>query len=205
MSDKLKIKRSKNMDQLMRQLTDGTFRQMTGDKVPSLTKPQAAALLGNYIHETGSPDLSNLDAVEKGSGAGRGPAQYTGPRRQAYDNYMRGKNPNDPKTQLQYMADEYVGRHDPNGASLIGYTRALENLPKDAPAATKHLLMNYFAPADPGASRDQRVRNAQAVQQLYPDKPKPKLNQKPAPQNGIGGLLRNALSIMGQVGRFPQL
>jgi len=71
MADQLKIQRTPQLDEAMRILTDGTFRQMTGNKVPALNRSQAAALLGNIVHETGSPDLRNLDVVERDGGAGR--------------------------------------------------------------------------------------------------------------------------------------
>jgi Phage tail lysozyme len=169
MADQLKIQRTPQLDEAMRILTDGTFRQMTGNRVPALNRSQAAALLGNIVHETGSPDLRNLDVVERDGGAGRGIAQYTGPRRQAYDAAM-GINPNrnSVRGQLQYMAEEYAGKHDPApGQSLVGYTKALENLPKDTHGATKALLNNYFRPADPKASEKQRIQNALAIQKLY--------------------------------------
>jgi hypothetical protein len=188
MSDQ-QLRRSPNLDAAMRMLTDGTFSKMTGRKVKALTIQQAAALLGNTIHETGSPDLSDLDVVERGNGgAGRGLAQYTGPRREAYDKAMRGRNANDINTQMQYMAEEYVGKHDPGpGRSLVGYTRALETAPKDVAGATNHYLNNYFKPADRQASQRDRLRNAQQLEQLYAPSggsspPKPQARPKQSAQ-----------------------
>jgi len=202
MSDKLKIQRSPQLDEAMRILTDGTFSKMTGRKVPAMSRSQAAAYLGNVIHETGSADLSNLDVVERGNGgAGRGIAQYTGARRDAYDKAL-GTNPNrnTVKAQLQYAAEEYAGKHDPApGQSLIGYSKALENVPQELRAGTEHLLKRYFMPADPNASREARVQNAMQIQQLYPDKPAAQTAKqaagvaKPTKANP----LQNALRIMG--------
>ena len=179
MSESLKIKRSPQIDEAMRILTDGTFRKMTGGKVKAMTQKQAAAFLGNVIHETGSADLSQLDVVEKGSRAGRGMMQYTGPRRNAYD---RAKPGNDVRSQLQYAADEYAGNHDPvPGKSLIGYTNALETAPVEMREAVDHYLQQYFRPADPDASRAARFNNAEQIYSTYtPRVTKPKRQPAPA-------------------------
>jgi hypothetical protein len=155
---------------------------MTGRKVKALSIPQAAAFLGNVVHETGSADLSNLDVVERGNGgAGRGMSQYTGDRRQAYDKAMRGKNANNINTQLQYAAEEYAGKHDPApGKSLVGYTKSLEDVPKELRGAVEKLLLEYFRPRDPDASRAARLNNAEQIQRLY--QPKPQAQPKPAQQ-----------------------
>lgn len=186
MSDSLKINRTPQLDEAMRILTDGTFRKMTGGKVKAMTREQAAAFLGNVVHETGSPDLSRLDVVEHGSGAGRGMMQYTGPRRDAYD---RAKPGNDVRSQLQYAAEEYSGRHDPApGQSLVGYTQALERAPANMRGAVDHYLQQYFRPADPEASRSARHRNAEQIYSAYTPRvtstrptpqPKPKPVAKP--------------------------
>ena len=205
MSEQLKIQRNPQLDEAMRILTDGTFSKMTGRKVPAMNRSQAAAYLGNVIHETGSADLSNLDVVERGNGgAGRGIAQYTGARRDAYDKAL-GTNPNrnTMRAQLQYAAEEYAGKHDPApGQSLVGYTRSLETMPKDAKGATDHLLINYFRPTDPNASRAARLQNAMQIQSLYPDKPAAQTAKQAAgavktPKPTRPNHLQNALRIMG--------
>lgn len=180
MPEQMRI-RSPQMDTAVRLLTDGTFSKMTGRRVPAFTLEQAAAFLGNAMHETGSPNLTNLDVVERGNGgAGRGMMQYTDARRIPYDRANPG---NDMRRQLQYAAEEYAGRHDPGpGQSLIGWTRALESAPRrDVAGATSHLLDNYFRPADPNASRQERIRNAQQVLKIYKELTKPKAKPKPKP------------------------
>lgn len=67
----------------------------------------AAAWLGQAVVETGNEDLSDLDVVERGSGAGRGMFQYTGARRTDYDaarskSLSQGKNVNDINWQIDY-------------------------------------------------------------------------------------------------------
>jgi hypothetical protein len=193
MADPMKI-RSPQMDTAIRMLTDGTFSKATGRKVPAFSLEQAAALVGNAMHETGSPNLSNMDVVERGNGgAGRGLMQYTGPRREAYDRANPG---NDMSRQMQYAAQEYAGKHDPGGNSLIGYTRSLETTPRrDVTAATTHLLNNYFRPSDPEASRKERVANAKAVLKIYQGLTKPK--PKPKAKQQQPNMLSNVLKIFG--------
>jgi len=197
MSDSLKIQRNKKLDEAMRILTDGTFRKMTGGKVKAMSREQAAAFLGNAIHETGSPDLSNLDVVENGSGAGRGMMQYTGARRNAYD---RARPANTVRDQLRYAAEEYAGKHDPApGQSLVGYTKALESAPPEMRKAVDHYLTQYFRPADASASRNARMNNAQQIYQQYQPRtpqPKPKPQPKPRqPANPFLGMMQNLLRI----------
>ena len=189
MADPLKI-RSQQMDTAIRMLTDGTFSKMTNRKVPAFSLEQAAALVGNAMHETGSPNLTKTDVVEAGSGAGRGMMQYTGERRTAYDRANPG---NDIKRQLEYAAKEYTGKYDPGGRSLVGYTRSLETTPRrDVVAATNHLLENYFRPADPTASRQERVNNAKQVLKIYQQLTKPKAQEKPKPAkpNALSSILK---------------
>ena len=108
---------SNNLRYLFGALTSDKITQMSGGKIPKMTPQQAAGLLGSWIVETGSSDLSNLDVVEKVAGAGRGLSQYTGARRTAYDierakALRAGKDPNSVEWQLQYFVDEYSGKHD---------------------------------------------------------------------------------------------
>ena len=187
--------RSAQMDTAVRLLTDGTFSRWTGRKVPAMTVEQASALIGNAMHETGSRNLTRSDVVEQNAGAGRGLMQYTGPRRTAYDRANPG---NDIRKQLQYAAEEYAGKHDPApGASLIGYTKSLETTPKrDVKAATTHLMDNYFRPADPNASREERIANAMAVAKMYKELTKPK-SKSLAVKSKQTNPVFNALKIFG--------
>jgi hypothetical protein len=123
-------------------LTSNRIEQLSGGKIKRMTPKQAAGLIGSWIVETGSRDLTDLDVVEKVAGAGRGLSQYTGARRVAYDierakALRHGKNPNSPEWQLQYFVDEYTGKHDRHagGKSLIGWTGALSGVPEFSSAA----------------------------------------------------------------------
>lgn len=161
---------SQNINYLMGALTSSVIEKMSGGKIKRLSPKAAAGLIGSWIVETGSKDLSKLDVVEKVAGAGRGLSQYTGARRTAYDlarakALRTGANPNSVQWQLQYFVDEYTGKHDKaaGGKSLIGWTRSLENLPnfKSARDAAKHFTDNYFKPGVPHL--DRRMQEADRV------------------------------------------
>lgn len=114
------------------------------------------------IVETGSVDLSRLDVIEVGSGAGRGAMQYTGVRRVAYDRARQqavaaGKDPGSNTWQQQYFAEEYAGLHDPPEGSLIGWTRCFENRPQGMgpSSAAEFWSVEYFRPGVPHLERRQ--------------------------------------------------
>lgn len=178
MADPLKIKPSPQIARTIKLLTDGTMSKWSNGRIPKLTREQAIGFTANLIQETGSADLSKLDVVEGGSGAGRGIAQFTGARRQAYDQWAsRYPNRNNPDAQLQYIAKEYRGDYNPNGNSLIGYTKSFENAPKKATAqdAALYFSNTYFKPSEPHNER--RASYAQQLDQAYPiavPKPMPK-------------------------------
>ncbi len=140
--------------------TDKILKQSNGLLQP-FTPEAASGLIANWIVETGSPTLTNLDVVERNGGAGRGLSQYTHIRRTAYDKARRqhiaaGGDPNSIDFQLSYMVDEYLGEHDPaSGRSLIGWTRSFERFgqltsPGDAAVAFSN---SYFRPSLPHMSR----------------------------------------------------
>jgi len=147
-----------------------------------MTAEQAAGWLGSWIVESGKVDLKNTDVIEKGAGAGRGIGQYTGVRRTAYDKARtaainNGENPNSIQWQMKYFVQEYLGKHDINKASNVGWTRIFENRPAKGSAAffsqyftgSEASGKGYFRPRIP----HQDMRN-DAAQQLF------KLYQTPA-------------------------
>jgi hypothetical protein len=164
----------KNILQAHRYLTSTQVVRDSGGAIPRpLSSEMASGLLGSMIVESGSADLSQLDVVERGSGAGRGALQYTGWRRQAYDAARQrqlevGGNPNELAWQLLYMAQEYAGYHDQNGNgnSLSGFTRAFEQpdraiTPEDA---SFMLTRDYLRPATGSEHYDRRATEARRVQ-----------------------------------------
>lgn len=149
-------------------LSGSRIEQISGGRLKRMPRNAAAALVGNWVVETGSSDLSNLDIVEIGNGnAGRGLSQYTGVRRGPYDRaraqaLRNGVDPNSRDWQFQYFVEEYMGKHDGGGGSLIGWTGALENLPQtDTAGYARHFSDNYFRPGVPHL--DRRIQEANAL------------------------------------------
>lgn len=177
---------------------------MSGGRIPKMSPQQASGLIGSWMVETGDPTLQNLDVVETVGGAGRGLSQYTGTRRIPYD-YQRsqalsqGVNVNSPEWQLQYFADEYAGKFDQQGRSLIGWTQNLERAPLNLSAAeyaqyytgSAQEGRGYFRPSVPHLDKRrqaaQQVFNAYQQQQQQapqltipkPKQPKPTPNTNP--------------------------
>ncbi|MCP9876033.1 hypothetical protein KBZ17_05330 [Cyanobium sp. A2C-AMD] len=163
-----------------------------------MSPQQAAGLLGSFLIETGRKALNPLDVIEKVAGKGRGLAQYTGPRRQAYDRAAaaakaQGKDINSPQWQLQYFAEEYTGKHDPApGRSLIGWTRVFEQAPKKGTpqdfaryyTGSAAEGSGYFRPGTPHA--DRRMQAAQEVfSHYYNPKPPTALKVEDARQMNV--------------------
>jgi len=156
------------------------YNALTGDEIENLSQgrikrmsPYAAAgMIGSWMVETGSDDLSDLDVVERGNNnKGRGISQYTDVRRGPYDKarqqaISQGIDPNSAQFQFRYFVEEYMGKHDPApGKSLIGWTGSLENLPKftSVTQAARHFTDNYFRPSTPHL--DRRISSGDRVYQ----------------------------------------
>ena len=164
----------KNILQAHRYLTSTQVVRDSGGAIPRpLSSEMASGLIGSMIVESGSPDLSQLDVVERGSGAGRGAIQYTGVRRKAYDaarerHLNAGGNPNELAWQLLYLSQEYAGYHDQygNGNSLSGFSRVFEQpdraiTPEDA---SFMLTRDYLRPATGSEHYNRRASEARRVQ-----------------------------------------
>ena len=184
-----------NILQAHRYLTSTQVVRDSGGAIPRpLSSEMASGLIGSMIVESGSPDLSQLDVVERGSGAGRGALQYTGWRRQAYDAARQrqlevGGDPNELAWQLLYMAQEYAGYHDQNGNgnSLSGFTRAFEQpdraiTPEDASFV---LTRDYLRPARGSEHYDRRASEARRVQDYI--NRQNQLRQQPQSSEPFGG------------------
>ena len=151
---------------------------MSGGRIPKMSPQQASGMIGSWIVETGDPGLLELDVVEKVAGKGRGLSQYTASRRIPYDRARaealnNGQDPNSMKWQLQYFVDEYMGKHDQDGKSMIGWTRQFENAPKGQTAAQYAQYYTgsvqsgegYFRPSEPHTAR--RMNIAEQVFEAY--------------------------------------
>ena len=209
------FKRNKNTDFMFNTLTSDKITKMSNGRIPKMSPEAAAGLIGSWIVETGDPTLTNLDVVEKQAKAGRGLSQYTGTRRIPYDKarynaLQTGVDPNSAEWQMQYFADEYSGKYDQDGRSLIGWTRALENLKPGMKAAdyaeqitgSAAAGKGYFRPGVPHT--DRRRAAAEAVFQAYGVRPPtpeattlsiPQIKQGPPVQQQQS----NPLSIVGDM------
>lgn len=174
----MNFKRNSNTDYIFKVLTSKKITEMSGGRIPQMTPQQAAGLMGSWAVETGDPTFNNLDVVEKQAKAGRGLSQYTGVRRIPYDRarneaLAQGVDPNSAEWQMQYFADEYAGKYDQNGRSLIGWTKSLETLqPGMSPADYAQQITGsaaeargYFRPGVPHT--DRRRAAAEAIYQAY--------------------------------------
>lgn len=150
-------------------LSSDKITQMTGGAIQPLSREAAAGLVGGWMVETGDPTLSNLDVVEVGNNnAGRGLSQYSHSRRGPYDQarataLARGQDVNSREYQLQYFVDEYLGKYDVNGASLSGWTGALDKTLPQAGSPeqyAQHFTDTYFRPSTPHLDRRQAAARA---------------------------------------------
>ena len=150
-------------------LTGDGIVDRSGGALQSMTPEAASGLIGNWMVETGSNDLTNLDVVERNNNqAGRGISQFSHSRRGPYDAARdaainAGVDPNSMDFQLGYAVDEYMGKHDGGGGSLIGWTKAFENhgQSNDLVGATTGFQNDYFRPSEPHQNR--RIEAAQRV------------------------------------------
>ena len=181
--------RPSNVRQAYDYLTGDGIVERSGGSLQSMTPEAASGLIGNWMVETGSSDLSNLDVVEKNNNqAGRGISQFSHSRRGPYDAardaaISAGVDPNSMEFQLGYAVDEYTGKHDPApGQSLSGWTKAFESHGQsdDLTAATAGFQDDYFRPTTPHA--DRRLEAAQRVYTRMTS-PQPIKDMSPNPYN----------------------
>jgi hypothetical protein len=79
---------------------------------PSLTVDDAAAIVGNLGHESGGfAKLQEIKPTVAGSRGGYGWAQWTGPRRRAYENWCKAKklNPASDAANYGFLVEELRG------------------------------------------------------------------------------------------------
>lgn len=170
--------RNANTDYMMNVLTSPKIQEMSDGRIPPMSVAQASGLIGSWIVETGDPTLTNLDVIERDAGQGRGLSQYTGSRRIPYDiaasNAMQaGVDPNSAEFQLKYFAEEYAGKYDSNGRSLVGWTRIFERAPDGLSpndyskyyTGSAQSGKGYFRPSVPHL--DKRSQYANAVFDAY--------------------------------------
>jgi len=208
------FQRNENTDYMFSVLTSPKITEMSQGRIQQMSPQQAAGLLGSWMVETGDPSLKKLDVVETQGGAGRGLSQYTGVRRIPYDRarssaLSAGLDPNQASWQMQYFADEYSGRYDQQGRSLIGWTRSLDQLPPNLSSGDYAELITgsaskgkgYFRPSVPHL--DKRRKAAQQVFNAYSQPAKPQPIPTPTPtkdkpkQEGFLGVISDVVKRLG--------
>ena len=158
-----------NVEQLHDAFTTNDMSNRSGGTILPMSRQSASGLAGNYMVETGEPELSRLDVTENGNNSeGRGMAQYSHVRQEPYlrarDAHVAGGgNADDMDFQLQYAADEYAGKYDPNGNSLSGWRKTLggETEGMNPSDAAVHFRKDFFAPST--HHDDRRISAAQKV------------------------------------------
>ena len=171
--------RPNNIRHAYNYLTGDDIVERSGGVLRSMSPEGASGLIGGWMVETGSSDLSNLDVVERNNNqAGRGISQFSHARRGPYDAARdaainAGIDPNSVDFQLGYAVDEYIGKHDPApGKSLSGWTKAFErhgNSDSVSEAATG-FTNDYFRPSTPHLDRRIDAAN-QVYQQMTAPQP----------------------------------
>lgn len=98
----------------------GIMAQLIRD-FPVLTPTDAAAILGNLGHESGGlQTLQEINPTVAGSRGGYGWAQWTGPRRRAFEAYCKrtGKDPASDDANYAYLFLELKGIEGSEGGAI---------------------------------------------------------------------------------------
>lgn len=125
----------------------------------NLTPEQAAGVVGNLAHETGGfTQMQELNPTVPGSRGGYGYAQWTGPRRRAFEAWTQenGLDPNSYEANYGFLAHEL--RNTPEGRVLAD----LRNAP-DVTSAAQTFSEQFLRPGTP--RMDSRINFAQQAAQ----------------------------------------
>jgi hypothetical protein len=169
---------------------------MNGDQIyhgllnRGYSAPQAAALTGNILQESGG-DPTNVNAKEGAHGL----LQWRQSRYQGLLDYAngRGTSPDDPNTQLDYIGVEmggpekrsaagFQGANDVQSANsaLKGYIRYGDNSQGTRLAYAQQFLPQGTATPAPMSMAGPQQPAQSAPQQAAPEQPKPQNNAQPA-------------------------
>ena len=146
-----------------------TSRRLVDDLMKDfdLTKVQAAALAGNLAQETGEfKFLQEKKPTVKGSRGGYGFAQWTGPRRKAYENWAEenGLDVNTYEANYGYLKEELENRQKGTIESMG--IKTIENLKKmdDIEDATQYVSEYFLRPGIP--HMDKRKEYAKEILEM---------------------------------------
>jgi len=109
-----------NAEEHFRAVAPVYMRRLLSD-FPSLDAQGAAAIFGNLGHESiGLTKLQEIKPTVKGSRGGYGWAQWTGPRRRAYEDYCKrnGKDPASDEANYAYLFVELKGIEGSEAGSI---------------------------------------------------------------------------------------
>lgn len=109
-----------NAEQVFRAKAPAIMAQLIRD-FPAITPTDAAAILGNLGHESaGLTILQEIKPTVPGSKGGYGWAQWTGPRRRAYEAYCKrtGKDPASDEANYAYLFLELKGIEGSEGGAI---------------------------------------------------------------------------------------
>ncbi len=115
-----------NAESTFRAKAPGIMAQLIRDF--AITPEDAAAILGNLGHESaGLATLQEIKPTVAGSRGGYGWAQWTGPRRRAYEAYCKrtGKNPASDDANYAYLFVELRGIEGSEKAAIGKLTKAV--------------------------------------------------------------------------------
>lgn len=129
-----------NAEQTFRAKAPGIMAQLVRDF--SITPEDAAAIVGNLGHESlGFTAMQEFKPVVEGSRGGWGWAQWTGPRRRAFEAYCArtGKDPASDEANYAYLFLELKGIEGTEGKAL-GKLKAAKGLDAKVEAFEKAFL-----------------------------------------------------------------
>jgi hypothetical protein len=139
---------------------DDVGKRLMGDLMGdfSLSKEQAAGVVGNLAHESGGfESLQEIKPLVPGSRGGYGYAQWTGPRRRAYEAYAK-ENQLDPSSyEANYGFLKHELQNTPEGRVLNGLKNA-----QTAGEAAEMFSKGFLRPGIP--YMDSRIQRANEYQ-----------------------------------------
>lgn len=182
-------------DDLFRAKAPGVMRQLIADF--ALTTADAAAVLGNIGHECAGFTLMQEQGVKTKGGYGW--AQWTGPRRTAYESYCKrsGKSPDGDDANYAYLFVELTTTE----SSAIPAVKAASTLQSKVIAFEMHFeragVKNYTSRLRYANVALEALAAAAAPAKPIPFPPLPKPLPIPStPAGGLGGLLAALLSLI---------
>lgn len=123
-----------------------------------LSAPQAAGVVGNFMHESGGfNSLQEISPLVPGSRGGYGYAQWTGPRRRAFEEYVEqtGLDPSSYEANYGFLRHELA--NDPYERRQFDTVRNAQT----AEEAARLISQNYLRPGIP--HMDSRINYANQV------------------------------------------